>query len=87
MDEVKGDRLGRAQIALVVLFTLGTGALLAHAVLRSPKVPFVFSGTTPWIWPPIAPETRALWLDRDHPRTCFYERRFLVDRPLAKGST
>src|SRR5215472_6513007 len=81
MDEVKGARLRRAQLALAVLFTLGTGALLAHAVLRSPKVPFVFSGSTPWIWPPIAPETRALWLDRDHPRTCFYERRFLVDRP------
>ena len=55
MDEVKGGRLGRAQSALAVLFTLGTGAVLGHAVLRSPDVPFVWSGATPWIWPPIAP--------------------------------
>jgi hypothetical protein len=80
MDEVKGARLRRAQLALAVLFTLGTSALLAHAVLRSPNVPFVFSGATPWIWPPIAPDTRALWLDRDHPRASFFERHFLVDR-------
>jgi hypothetical protein len=81
MDEVKGGRLRRAQIALAVLFTLGTGTLLAHAVLRSPDVPFVWSGATPWIWPPITPAIPSLWLDRSHPRVCRFERHFLVDRP------
>jgi hypothetical protein len=80
MEESKGGRLARAQIALAVLLILGTGALLGHAVLRSPDVPFVFSGATPWIWPPIAPAIPGLWLDRDHPRVCVFERHFLVDR-------
>jgi hypothetical protein len=81
MDEITGRWLGRAQIALAALLVLGASALLAHAALRSPDVPFVWSGKTRWIWPPIPPQTGTLWLDQSRPRTGLFERHFLVDRP------
>jgi hypothetical protein len=81
MDEIRGRWLRRAQIALAAFFTLGASGFLAHAALRSPDVPFIWSGATPWIWPPIPPQTRTMWLDQSRPRAGLFERHFLVDRP------
>ncbi len=80
MDELTGRWLRRAQIALAAFFALGASGFLAHAALRSPDVPFIFSAATPWIWPPIPAQTGTRWLDQSRPRAGLFERHFLVDR-------
>ena len=65
MDEMRGRWLWRGQIALAGIFALGVAALLAQAAFRAPEVPFIWSGATPWIWPPTPPQTAGKLVEQE----------------------
>lgn len=79
-------RFAHGQLAVATLLALAIAGVLAWDVVRSPAVPFLTRDDTPWIVARTPLQTNGMEIERTHPPTSFFERKFIAN-PRAERVT
>lgn len=79
MSGTRSVWIARGQVAVAMLFIFGVAGVLIDGALRSPAVPLLIAGDTPWISVRFPPRMKAIFVDQTQPPASVFERRFVVD--------